>query len=180
MSEAKPVQNYREMMLEATRSSKVEAQTPENYFSTLSVRTGAIAGFIGAIVIIIALTAIAFPASMDLWLAPRFIASIFLGESAFIGVFPIILGTVIHILLGTVYGAVFAVAIPRLPRAFWFVAGLIYSIGLWGVAAYILPTIAQTNMMTDLAYTNALIISHILFGITLGIAGSFFGDIQSE
>ncbi len=179
MSEANEVQGYREMMMEATQSSKAEAQTPENYFSTLSVRTGAIAGFIGAIVIIVALSAIAFPASMDLWLAPRFIASVFLGESAFIGTFPILLGTVIHLFLGTTYGAVFAVAIPRLPRAFWFVAGLIYSIGLWGIAAYILPTIAQTSMMNDLAYTNALIISHILFGITLGIAGSFFGTNES-
>ncbi|MEL6408182.1 MAG: hypothetical protein AAFR81_27705 [Chloroflexota bacterium] len=50
--------------------------------------------------------------------------------------------------------------------------------GLWAIAAYTLPALAQTDMMSDQLYTNALVVSHIVFGITLGIAGSFFGDVQ--
>ncbi|MEL7433979.1 MAG: hypothetical protein AAFN11_08520, partial [Chloroflexota bacterium] len=81
-------------------------------------------------------------------------------------------------LVGSLYGVIFAFAMPRMPRAFWFVAGIIYGVGLWAIAAYTLPALAQTDMMSDQLYTNALVVSHIVFGITLGIAGSFFGDVQ--
>ncbi|MEM9950139.1 MAG: hypothetical protein AAF846_00955 [Chloroflexota bacterium] len=156
------------------------AQAPQSYFSRLSVRTGAIAGFIGSVAIMIAISAITIPATMEIWLAPRFIASIFLADAAWVGIFPIVLGTVIHLITGTLYGALLALITPRIPRAFWFVIAILYSIGIWAIAAYTLPNLSQSPMMNTLPYINALLISHVIFGIVLGIAGSFFGDTQAN
>ncbi|MEO1165653.1 MAG: hypothetical protein AAFV98_17840 [Chloroflexota bacterium] len=170
--------SYRQSLLNANTLSASRNHNPVNYFSTVSLRTGAIAGIIGSLTIMLFLAMLTVSATMDLWFAPRFISSALIGESAWTGTFPIILGTVVHLLVGSLYGVIFAFAMPRMPRAFWFVAGIIYGVGLWAIAAYTLPALAQTDMMSDQLYTNALVVSHIVFGITLGIAGSFFGDVQ--
>ena len=180
MTQIQPAPTYREMLLEANAAARTNAQTPVNYFSVLTVKTGAVAGLIGAIIVMNVIAILTVSMTMDLWLAPRFISSVFLGEAAWAGMLPVIPGTIIHLILGTLYGAGFAFITPRIPRAFWFVPGIIYSMILWAIAAYTLPLLSQSSMMNDTLFTNALILSHIIFGIVLGIAGSFFGKNESE
>lgn len=180
MSDSEKVLSYHEMMVEANSTPLTKAQTPENYFSVLPVKIGALSGLIGAVAIMIIIGLLTIPASMQTYFAPRFIASTILGEAAWAGTFPIVLGTIIHLLAGAAFGAIFAYVIPRLPRAFWFVAGIIFGMIIWAVAAITLPLLAETDAMNASLYTNALIISHIIFGITLGVAGSLFGINESE
>ncbi|MEO1288705.1 MAG: DUF6789 family protein [Chloroflexota bacterium] len=170
-------------MSQATTTSSSN-MTPANYFSTMPVRTGIIAGIIGSVGIIFAITVLALATSLDPFLSPRFIASVILRDGAWAtgagGTLAIAVGTLMHLAAGAFYGAVFAFAMPKMPRGFWFVAGLIFGVVIWGIAAVALPILAPANEIQPIVYTNAQIISHLVFGITLGIAGSFFGDIQSS
>ncbi len=178
--------SYRESISKAVSNSKEQAQTPKDYFSVLPVRIGIIAGIIGAFGIIAVITILALIAGYDIWLSPRFIASVILRDAAWsagaMGIFAITLGTLMHLFSGAIYGAIFAYIMPKMPRGFWFVAGIIFGVAIWGIAVIGIPLLTPTpmNEISTLSYTNALIMSHVIFGITLGVAGSFFGDIQSQ
>jgi len=167
--------SYREMMSSVSGIDKAEDRMPENYLSDLPIIVGMVAGVIGSFAIIAVITLLALAAGQDIFLSPRVIASVILGDSAFTGALPIVVGTVMHIGAGIFYGALFAFAMPKMPRAFWFVAGIIFSVVIWGIAAFLLPFLIPENQIAPNVYTNALIISHITYGITLGLAGSAYG-----
>ncbi|MGJ3238075.1 MAG: DUF6789 family protein [Anaerolineae bacterium] len=182
MSEAKPVDD-RQQMADASKGAK-DNMTPENYFSTLSVRQGMIAGVIGSFGIIAVITVLALLSGLDPMLSPRFIASVILRDAAWAtsaagSTFAIAIGTLMHVAAGAFYGAIFAYLMPKMPRGFWFVTGLIFGVVIWGIAAFALPILTPDNQIDSLIYTNAQIISHLIFGITLGVAGSFFGKVES-
>lgn len=180
MSEISEKKSYTEVLAEASAQSKADA-TPANYFSDLPVRTGIIAGMIGSVAIIVVIGLLAVAAGQDPMLSPRIISSVILGEGAFSGFLPIIVGTIMHFGAGAIYGAIFAFAVPRMPRGFWFVAALVFSMLIWGIAAVVLPIIANTPPeLTTIQYTNAQIVSHLTYGITLGFAAAFFGNVTSE
>ncbi len=172
----------RQIMKEASAESG--KQTPQNYFGTLSVSTGVIAGIIGAVGIIIVIGILALVTGRDPFLSPRFIASIVLRDAAWAtgagATLAIGLGTIMHLITGAIYGAIFALVMPKMPRGFWFVAGILFAVVLWVISAFGLPLITPENQIDSLVYTNAEIVSHLIFGITLGIAGSFFGTVTSK
>lgn len=179
-------QTDREIMKEASQEAADHRNemTPENYFGTLPLSTGIIAGIVGALGIIVVIGILALATGRDPFLSARFIASIILGESAWAtdggASLAIIVGTTLHIIVGAIYGAVFAIVMPKMPRGFWFVAGILYAVLLWGISAVVLPLITPENQIDALAYTNAAITSHLVYGIILGIAGSFFGTVTSK
>lgn len=181
MSETKPVDDRQAM---ADASAQAKDSTPQNYFSTMPLRTGVIAGIIGSFGIIAVITILALAAGFDPFLSPKFIASVILRDGAWAtgagGTLAIAVGTIMHVMAGAFYGAIFALIMPKMPRGFWFVAGLIFGVVIWGIAAVVLPILTPSNQIEALAYTNAQIISHLIFGITLGIAGSFFGKVTSD
>jgi len=164
-----------ESMPESTDAKTIPPRDPANYFSELSVRFGVFAGLIGSVVIIAIITGLTLGSGQDIWLSPRVIASVFLGEGAFTGILPIILGTIVHFISGAVYGAVFAYIVPRLPRGFWVVAGLLYGLIIWGIASIVLRPFIQPINISSIAYFTVLLFSHIVFGLILGTAGSLHG-----
>ena len=80
------------------------------------------------------------------------------------------------------YGAIFAMVMPRLrvPRPFWILVGLLYGVVIWVIAAVGLPMLVQTLDVNPTTYFSVLLISHILFGLTLGFAGAFYGLSKSD
>lgn len=157
-------------------SSKLQsAQVPSNYFGYLPVRLGIVFGIFGAILIMALIAVLSLGSDEDIWQSPRMIASALLGENAAVGVFPILLGTVIHLLSGAAYGALFAAVMPRLPRPFWIVAGLLFGIAIWFLAVIGLPLVVEPVAMDEVTYFNILLITHLAFGLNLGAAGGLFG-----
>jgi hypothetical protein len=120
--------------------------------------------------------------SEDLGRSPRIIASVFLGENAATGLLPVILDTIIHLMSGAMYGAIFAVVMARLrvPRPLWILVGLLYGVVIWGIAAVGLPVLVQTIDINQTTYFSVLLLSHLLFGLTLGFAGAFYGLSKSD
>lgn len=150
-------------------------RTPANYFSELPVRIGAFAGLMGSVTIIAILAGLTVSGGEDVWTAPRAIASAFLGEGAATGFFPVILGTIVHLISGTMYGALFAYVTPRMPRAFWVVTGMMFGVAIWVIALIGLPVFIEPVQISETTYFNVLLISHIVFGLVLGIAGALYG-----
>lgn len=181
MSEASEQKSYQEVLSEANAQAANSVQTPLNYFSDLPLRTGIIAGIVGSVGIIVVIGLLALATGRDPFLSPQVISSVILGASAFDGgILPTIVGTIMHFGAGAIYGAIFALVVPKMPRGFWFVAGLVYAMLIWGIAALALPLLLPPNEIPPLDYTNAQIVSHLTYGITLGVAGAYFGNITSE
>ena len=159
-------------------SDHVDNRNPANYYSELSMRVGALAGVIGSIAIILVITPLAIGAGLDAMLSPRVIASVLLGEAAATGFLAVILGTLMHLVAGGAYGALFATVMPRMPRAFWFVAGILFGVAIWAIAAVAVPPFIPFDGLgiEPTLYFSALIISHVTYGIVLGLAGSFYGQ----
>ena len=161
-----------------TTNTVLPSRLPDNYMSDFSAIPGAFAGFMGSVIIIAIIGALALATGQDIWLSPRLIASTLLGEGAATGAFPIILGTIMHLSIGVVYGAFFGLITPTMPRALWIVAGIIYGVAIWGIAAVLIPLLSPFDTATT-AYFSALIIANVIFGITLGIAATFYGFRKS-
>jgi hypothetical protein len=141
----------------------------------LPVHIGIVAGLFGSLAIIAIIAVLTRVANMDIWFSPRTIASVLFRESAAAGLAPIIVGTLIHFASGAAYGALFARLSPRLPAAFWIVAGLIFGVGIWVVAILALPLAIVPVGVDPREYFDVLLISHLLYGLVLGIAGTLYG-----
>lgn len=152
---------------------------PQNYFSKLPLAFGAFAGLMGSFAIMAIVAIMALAAGTDIFLSPRIIASALLGSSAETGVFAVIVGTVIHLVSGTVYGAIFAAIVPSIPRGFYIVAGLVFGMAIWAIAAIGLPFFIADEIggFTEVGYFSVLIISHAAYGIFLGTAGALYGYV---
>lgn len=159
-----------------------DPSVPANYFARLPISFGIIFGLVGALLIMGVIAILTLAGSEDLGRSPRIIASIFLGENATTGLLPVVLGTVIHLMSGAMYGAIFAVVMSRLhvPRPLWILVGLLYGVAIWVIAAFGLPMLVQTFDVNSATYFSVLLISHILFGLTLGFAGAFNGLSKSD
>lgn len=155
---------------------------PANYVARLSVAYGIIFGQVGAIFIMGVIALLTLTGGEDLERSPRIIASVFLGKNAATGLLPVVLGTVIHLMSGAMYGAIFAVVMSRLsvPRPIWILVGLLYGVVIWIIAAVGLPVLVQTLDVNPITYFSVLLISHVLFGLTLGFAGAFHGLSESD
>lgn len=146
-----------------------------NYESKLPVRAGLVAGVVGSLSIMVIVTALLVITGRDIWTAARLIATVVYGPDAAAGVMPIVVGTIIHLVMGGVLGAIFGRIVPCLPRGFWLVPGLMYGIAAWGVSSFVvLPVIAPPMIQAD-ANINVLLLAHVVYGFTLGLAGATYG-----
>jgi hypothetical protein len=171
---------YPNMMSNNSQDPTRDTRSPKAYFSELPVRAGAFAGFMGSVAIMAIIGILAVATGQDVWLSPRVIASVLLREGAATGVFPILLGTIMHLSIGAVYGAIFARIMPRMPRAFWIVVGLLYGVVIWVIAVIVLPLVIGISDISSVAYFSALIISNVTFGIFLGSAATAYGYRQAQ
>ena len=166
-----PIRSTQELAVE----TGVPSTVPENYYSQLPLPFGAIFGVVGSLLIMGIIGALSVASGEGLWLSPRIIASALLGDSAASGALPVILGTMIHLASGAMYGLLFARLMPRMPRPFWMVAGLVYGISIWLIAYIALPIVVEPIDIDDVTYFNVLLLSHLLYGFYLGVAGGLFG-----
>jgi len=148
---------------------------PKSYLSKLPVRLGAVFGVMGSFLIMAVIALLTLSTGEDIWRSPRIIASLFMGEAANTGVLPIIIGTIIHLILGASFGAIFARIVPKLPRPIWIVAGILFGLALWAGAAYLLPLFVDTGDISSANYFGGLLIANVVFGINLGLAGALYG-----
>ncbi len=151
------------------------SETIPNYESKLTVLAGITAGVFGSLSIMVVVAGILVLGGRDIFTAARLIATVVYGPDAAVGIAPIIVGTVIHLITGGGLGAIFAIVVPRLPRAFWMVAGLVYGLAAWLASTFIiLPVIAPPMIAAD-ANINVLLFAHVVYGFVIGIAGTGYG-----
>jgi hypothetical protein len=152
----------------------VEVPLPANYESKLPVRVGLVAGIFGAVSIIAVVTFLLIVNGRDIWTAARLIATVVYGPDAAVGVAPIIVGTIIHLITGGVLGALFARLMPCMPRGIWMVAGLLYGLAAWLLSSFVVLPILAPPMIAADANKNALLLAHVVYGFVLGIAGATY------
>lgn len=157
-----------------------ESDVPANYFGQLPVRFGVIFGLMGSLLVMVVIAILTLAVGEDLWRSPRIIASAVMGEQASIGVLPIFVGTLIHFASGALYGAIFARVMPRLPRPYWIVGGLLFGVAIWVIAVFALPLFVQTGDLRESLYFGALLIAHVVYGLNLGLAGALYGIGRSS
>jgi hypothetical protein len=136
----------------------------ENYESRFPVLAGLLAGLGGSLSIMVIVTSILLLSGNDIWRAVRLIATSVYGPEAGSGFTPILMGTILHLVTGTLLGALFAQIMPRGPRGMFIMAGIAYGM----VAVAPLPVANDVNI-------SVLLIAHISYGFKLGLAGAGYG-----
>ncbi len=137
-------------------------------------RVGAISGFVGALVIIGVVTIILMANGVDLFTAPRIIASVMLGEGAS-GPLAIMLGTVIHLVVGTGLGFIFAAVMPPIYRVMWIVAGMIYGVVAFMFSALVVLPLFAPGYSAASETIGILLTAHVMYGFVLGVLGGTYG-----
>jgi len=97
---------------------------------------------------------------------------------------PALLGAIIHMMTGAMYGALFAVAVSRLAlgTAFLGLAGLVWGGLVFVISSFIgLPLAAalfdsgdQVTNMAEMAGWGTFVVEHLLYGLTLGVLLALF------
>lgn len=137
---------------------------------------GAIAGLGAGIAMALVGLLIALATGTDIWLTPKLIAATLLGPAAaaqpgFAAV-PVLLGTLMHLGVAVVLGAVFGVFTRRvfgLPSGFGIpmVSGMIYGLGIWLIAYFIVLPLANPTLLS--IYAPGFIIQNLVYGTVLGL-----------
>lgn len=157
---------------------KIVSQTrriPENYTTTMPARAGLMAGIAGSLSIMLVVAVLLVLSGQDIFTAARLIAATVYGSEAATGFLPVLIGTSIHLVTGGVLGTIFAAVIPRAPRNFWIMAGLIYGMGAWLVSTFVILPIIASPMVLGEANVSVLLIAHVIYGLILGAAGASYG-----
>ncbi len=151
-----------------TDSERIEAMR-----ITLPTRAGMIAGFAGALAVIAVVTAVVVAVGEGLFTAPRVIASAIYGNMV-TGFLPVVVGTLIHLVTGTLLGAGFAQVMPRVYRTLWMVAGIFYGIAAWIVSSVVVLPIIAPAVLSEANYA-VLLMAHIAYGAILGALAATYG-----
>lgn len=135
---------------------------------------GAIAGLGGGGAMMVAAALLVAATGADIWQEPREIAAVALGGTAqgsgFDGA--VLLGTVIHFVVSMLLGALFSIVSRRvlhLPSDYGVptLAGLIYGLGIWAVAYFIVLPIVNPLLLDT--YAPAFVIQHMVYGVVTGL-----------
>lgn len=150
------------------------------YHTRLRLIAGIVAGFVGSLSIMAVVGVILVVTGTDIFTAARLISTAVLGSEATTGWVPIVVGTGLHLLTGTFFGALFGLLVPRMPANVYMVAGLIYGFLTFLVAGFvILPLIAPLMVATSINLA-VLLLAHVVFGFVLGLAGGVVEVLASR
>ncbi|HEX5690852.1 MAG TPA: DUF6789 family protein [Roseiflexaceae bacterium] len=137
---------------------------------------GAIAGLIGGLSMALVGAIISASIGGDIWLESKQIAAIVYGSAAAaqpgFEAGPVLVGTLLHLLISTVLGALFGIVTRRifhLTSEFGtlLMAGLIYGMLIWLVGYFaVLPAI---NPLLRETYAPAFIVQHLVYGAVTGL-----------
>lgn len=152
------------------RTIAMERAWTVSYETKLRLFSGMVAGFIGSLGIIVAVTAVLIATGSDILTAVRLIATSVYGQQAGTGWLPIVAGTALHLVIGTLFGALFARLVPRMPANIYVVAGLIYGLLTWAVTGLVLLPLVAPLLVATQVNLAILLFAHIVYGFILGIA----------
>ena len=142
-----------------------------SYQTKVRLTAGLLAGFISALSIIVVVTAGLVLTGSDIWTAARLIATSLFGDTAAGGGWlAVILGTLIHLLTGTLFGGLFAAFVPRLPANVYVVAGILYGLLVWIVMGLVVLPVSARLLVASSGNLIMLLFAHVIYGFVLGIA----------
>jgi hypothetical protein len=137
---------------------------------------GALAGLGGGLAMAVVAALLATTMGDDVWLQPKLIAAVVYGPAAasqpgFVAA-PVLVGTLIHIVVSVVLGAIFGIVTRRvlhLTSDFWtpVLAGLIYGMLLWMAAYFVVLPIVDPALLET--YSPAFILQHLVYGMVTGL-----------
>ena len=138
---------------------------------------GAIAGLGGGLAMAVVGAIISASLDGDIWLEAKQIATVFYGPSvATVPGFaagPIIVGTLLHMIVSAVLGALFGIVTRRvlhLTSDFGtpLMAGLIYGMLIW-LVGYLVVLPLVNPLLRNSTYAPAFIIQHLVYGAVTGL-----------
>jgi hypothetical protein len=135
---------------------------------------GAIAGLVGGVAMMATAALLAGSLGRDVWLESRQIAAFFYGADAAASTStgPVIVGTLIHLLMSALLGALFGIVSRRLlglPSDYGtpVLVGMIYGLMIWMLAFFvILPALNPALLDT---YQPSFIIQNLVYGMVTGL-----------
>lgn len=136
---------------------------------------GAIAGLVGGLAMALAGFLMARASGEDIWFAPKQIAAAFvstpMSEQPGFVLWPVVAGSLMHLLFSVVLGALFGIVTRRmlhLPSRFGLplVTGLIYGLAIWLIVYFVFLPVMNPQLLH--IYAPMFIIQHIVYGVVLG------------
>jgi hypothetical protein len=137
---------------------------------------GALAGLCGGVAMAIVGALVSASMGDDIWLESKQIAAVVYGASAIaqpgfvLG--PVLVGTLIHLIMSAVLGAIFGIIIRRLLHLTSdfgtpVLAGLIYGMFIWMLGFFVVLPILNPLLLQS--YAPAFIIQHMVYGLVTGM-----------
>jgi hypothetical protein len=137
---------------------------------------GALAGLGGGLAMAIAGAVISVSLGGDIWLEAKQIAAVLYGpavvaQPGFVAG-PVIVGTLLHLLVSTVLGAIFGIMTRRvlhLTSDFGtpLMAGLIYGMLIWVLGYFVVLPLVNPLLLET--YAPAFVIQHLIYGAVTGL-----------
>jgi len=137
---------------------------------------GAIAGLAGGVAMAVVAALLSASMGQDIWHESKRIAAIVYGPAALTGpgfdLGPVLVGTLIHLLVSAILGALFGIVTRRLLHLTSdfgtpVMAGLVYGLLIWMVAYFVVLPVLNPALLD--VYTPAFIIQHVTYGVVLGL-----------
>lgn len=145
--------------------------------------SGALAGLIGGVMMAIVGAALAIAIGDDLWKAPKLIATFVVSPDTIATpgflAGPVIIGSLIHLALSTLFGIGFGILTTRIwnmPLSYGapMVLGFVYGLAIWLIAYFIaLPLV---NPLILEIYAPAFLIQNLTYGLATGLT---YGILRS-
>ncbi len=141
--------------------------------------SGALAGIGGGLAMAVIAALLTRSLDQDIWLEPKAIAAFVLGSGAVTAGFaavPVLVGTLIHLVVSALLGAIFEVVEGRLLRlpsdlGTPMLTGLVYGMITWLVAYFVIVPALSPQLLE--VYTPAFIIQHIVYGVVTSLLYAF-------
>lgn len=137
--------------------------------------SGALAGVGGGLAMAIVAALLTRSLDQDIWLQPKAIAAFVLGSSTATAGFaagPVLLGTLIHLIVSALLGALFEIVVWRVLRlpsdlGTPLLTGLVYGMITWLIAYFIVVPALSPELLA--VYAPAFIIQHIVYGVVTSL-----------
>jgi hypothetical protein len=133
---------------------------------------GIVAGIVGGAVIALVMLLATLVKQQDIWPGLKGAAAPFLGERALQPGFDpgaVALGVACHFAVSIVWGILFAALFSGLSRGATIVAGAIWGLIAWFGMSYVVLPLAGLEQMARQAPAGTAILSHLMFGLAVGI-----------
>jgi hypothetical protein len=156
----------------SSATTRAKGQGPRRaLFPDVVGLNGAIAGLCGGAAMAIIAALLTRALDQDIWLQPKAIAGLVLGDASITPGFaavPVLVGTLIHLVVSALLGAILEIVarrILRLPSDFGtpMLVGLVYGMLTWMVAYFVVVPVLRPQLLA--VYAPAFIIQHIVYGM---------------